>query len=245
MKNDYVVLIPARYESTRLPGKPLIELSGIPMIVRTYLQCLKVVEKSKIFVVTDDHRIVKVCQDYDIQTKITSPHCPTGTDRIAEVARELDCDFYVNVQGDEPVLNPDDLDKIIKASQQNPDMILNGMCRIRDESLYRSASIPKVIVRNDDRLLYMSRAAIPANKTDNFIKAWRQVCIYSFTKKALITFSDLKTKTDIENIEDIEILRFLELGFEVKMIEMSEDSIAVDNPEDIPLVEAAISQRGL
>lgn len=242
---DYAVIIPARYQSSRLPGKPLVELNGVPMIVRTYRQCLKACPAERIYVATDDERIRQVCEAHSIAVLMTSGDCLTGTDRLAECAQQLNADVFINVQGDEPVFNPDDLRRMIEASAQWPDEVLNGFCAIEQELQFRSTSTPKVVMRPDGRLLYMSRATIPGTKADEFIKAWRQVCLYAFPRAALEAFAACTSKTPLESLEDIEILRFLELGWEVRMLELSQDSIAVDNPEDIETAEAAIRARGL
>jgi len=244
-KLDYVVIIPARYGSTRLEGKPLLELCGIPVIVRTYLQCVKACDADKIFVACDDERIKTVCDSYGIQVLMTSSNCLTGTDRVAECAEVLNADVYINVQGDEPVFEPEDLHRIIDAAKTFPLDVLNGICEIDDEQLFRSGTIPKAVIRNDGRLLYMSRAAIPTTKNHKFIKSWRQVCVYAFPKKSLEAFRKQKTKTPLEKIEDIEILRFLEIGWDVRMIPLSKQSVGVDTPEDIAKVERVILQRGL
>ena len=240
----YVVVIPARYQSTRLPGKPLVDLCGVPMVVRTYRQCLEAVEAKNIYVATDDERIADECRRYDVQVVMTSEDCLTGTDRIAEVAKSIKVDTYINVQGDEPVFNPKDIIQLIDEAAKHPDDIINGYCAISAAEDHASGSVPKVVMRPDGRLLYMSRAPIPTTKKHEFVKAWRQVCAYAFPRAALEAFSSSAGKTQLEKIEDIEILRFLELGFEVRMIEMSDDSIAVDNPEDVAKVEARLRQLG-
>lgn len=241
----YAIIIPARYESSRLPGKPLIDLDGLPMVVRTYRQCEKACPADRIYVATDDPRIEAVCHAYGIQSIRTSSECLTGTDRVAECARTLDADVFINVQGDEPVFNPKDISRMIKAISQYPGEVLNGVCEIHDEAQFRCGSTPKAVMRNDGRLLYMSRAAIPTNKWHGFSKAWRQVCTYAFPRAALEAFRAQPIKMPLEQIEDIEILRFLELGFEVRMIPLSEDSIAVDLPDDVAKVLVAIKARGL
>tara|TARA_B110000003_G_C16645798_1_gene531978 strand:- start:116 stop:847 length:732 start_codon:yes stop_codon:yes gene_type:complete len=230
---NYIIVIPARYKSKRLPGKPLANIGGLPMIVRTYNQCKKVVDANKIVVATDSLKIKKICDKYNIRSIITSDKCLTGTDRVAEVAKKINCNFYINVQGDEPFFNPQDLKKLIKEAIKNPKEIINGYTEIKDKKLFFNSSIPKLIFDKNSYLLYMSRGPIPSNKKYNFQKAWRQICAYSFPKKMLEAFSKIKKKTPIESIEDIEILRFLEQGYKVKMIKMSNKSLAVDNKEDL------------
>ena len=137
----YIVVIPARYKSKRLPGKPLAKIGGLPMIVRTYNQCKKVVKKDQIIVATDSIKIKKVCDEYKINSLITSSKCLTGTDRVAEVAKKINCSFYINVQGDEPFFNPYDLNTLINVAKKRPNEIINGYAEIKDKNapIYISA----------------------------------------------------------------------------------------------------------
>lgn len=196
-------------------------------------------------VATDDARIEAVCADNGIRTVRTSSSCMTGTDRVSEVAEMIEASTYINVQGDEPVFNPDDLTQLLQAAQRHPNDVLNGWCDIHSEHQFRSPTVPKVVIRPDGRLLYMSRAAIPTGKDLAFHGAKRQVCAYAFPAAALKAFSQSTSKTPLENVEDIEILRFLELGFDVRMLQMSSQSVAVDVPEDIPRAEVQIRALGL
>ena len=241
----FIVVIPARYKSKRLPGKPLAKIGGLPMIVRTYNQCRKVVRKDNIIVATDSLKIKKVCDEYKINSIITSSKCLTGTDRVAEVAKKINCSFYINVQGDEPFFNPYDLKKLINIAKKKPNEIINGYAEIKDKKLFFSSSIPKVVFDRKEYLLYMSRGPIPSNKKFVFKKAWRQICAYSFPKKALSDFTKIKNKTPIESLEDIEILRFLEQGYRVKMIKMSNKSLAVDNNEDLEKAKIYLKYKKL
>jgi len=240
-----LVVIPARFESSRLPGKPLVQLCGVPMIVRTWRQCVKSIEADRIVVATDDERIEAVCAENGIVSHRTSAHCLTGTDRVAEVATRIEASTYINVQGDEPVFNPADLTALIEAAARYPSEVLNGMCDIKEEDVFRSTTVPKVVARPDGRLLYMSRASIPTGKDLRFSKASRQVCAYAFPPAALRDFAAAPAKMPLEEVEDIEILRFLELGYEVRMLPMSDQSIAVDVPADVPRAESRIRELGL
>ncbi len=236
MKKNFIIVIPARYKSTRLPGKPLIKILGIPMLVRTYSRCLKIASREQIIVATDDRRILKLCKDNNMNCITTSKKCLTGTDRVAEVSKKVKSNIYINVQGDEPLCDINDLKKLIKVSKKYPNRIINGYTKIKDKKLFLSKNIPKVVFRKDGRLLYQSRSPIPTDKKGNFSHAWRQVCIYSFPYKVLKIFSKIKKKTKLESIEDIELIRFLELGFDVHMIKMSNNSISVDTKDDIAKV---------
>tara|TARA_B100000963_G_scaffold247647_1_gene216808 strand:- start:679 stop:1404 length:726 start_codon:yes stop_codon:yes gene_type:complete len=239
MKN-YLLIIPARLKSKRLPGKPLINIKGIPMIVRTFNQCNKVVSRPNILVATDSRKIQDICKIHKIKCLLTSKKCLTGTDRIAEVAKKIKKDFYINVQGDEPIINPHDIRKIINHAKKFPNKIINGYTKITNKELFFSPHIPKVLFRKNGSLIYQSRAPIPYNKDKKFIKAWRQICIYSFPYKSLKIFSKFKDKSEIEKIEDIELIRFLELGIDIKMVELSNKSIAVDTYKDLLKVRKLI-----
>ena len=230
---DYVIVIPARYQSSRLPGKPLVDILGEPMIKRVFNRCLLAVPREKIYIATDDDRIKEVADGFGAQVVMTSSDCLTGTDRVAELAEIIDADYYINVQGDEPVFNPDDLSRVINLIDRYPGEIINGYCGINSREDFYSLSIPKVVFRPDGRLMYMSRFAIPGSKAGKFKRGYRQVCVYAFPKGPLLDFSSKRAKSPLEEIEDIEILRFLEMGYEVRMVELSSDSLAVDNPEDI------------
>ncbi len=243
MKKKYIIVIPARYNSSRLPGKPLIKILGVPMIIRTYNQCRKVVAKDKIFIATDDKRIQKLCKINNLNCILTSKNCLTGTDRISEVSKKIKADFYINIQGDEPICDVGDIKKLIKTAKRYPNRIINGYTKIIDKKLFFSKHIPKVVFRKDGRLLYQSRSPIPINKKGNFLHAWRQVCIYSLPYKALKIFSKHKKKTILENIEDCELIRFLELGLDVHMIKMSNNSISVDTKKNLIEVIKKIKRR--
>jgi 3-deoxy-manno-octulosonate cytidylyltransferase (CMP-KDO synthetase) len=239
-----IVVIPARMASSRLPGKPLIDIAGKSLIQRTYEQCLKAIDAERIYVATDDIKIREHCENLDIKAVMTSQDCLTGTDRVAEVAQQIDADYYINVQGDEPLINPLDILDVEESIARFPGEIINGYAEIVDTESYRSLTIPKLVFRPDGRLLYMSRSPIPGNKENTFMKSWRQVCVYAFPKGALMAFASLKSKTMLESMEDLEILRFLEMGYEVRMIPLSKDSIAVDTPHDVEKVLKALSQPG-
>ncbi len=235
-----VLIIPARYASSRLPAKPLIDLCGKSMIERTYYQCCLVMDKDDIYVATDDVRIQTHCKALNIKVIMTPENCLTGTDRVYEASKKIPADIYINVQGDEPIIDPENIKTVIDSSLKNPESIINAMSVIKADE-FHSTSIPKVVTRLDNRLLYMSRAGIPTTKSTEFIQAKKQTCIYAFPKKSLLDFAKQTRKTPLENIEDIEILRFLELGYEVKMVDVPNNSMAVDVPEDVVKVRQILS----
>jgi 3-deoxy-manno-octulosonate cytidylyltransferase (CMP-KDO synthetase) len=241
--SDYAIVIPARFASSRFPGKPLADILGKPMIRHVWERCVAATPAKHVFVATDDARIRGACEAFGARVLMTSADCLTGTDRVAEAALGLDYAFLVNVQGDEPLLDPADIRSVVQAWREHGGAVVNAMTPIRDEREYWSRNVPKVVTSHDDRLLYMSRAAIPASKSGLFDKAWKQVCIYCFSPAQLAAFSAVRAKGTIERIEDIEILRFLDLGFEVRMVELDSASIAVDTPEDLERVVHALRAR--
>lgn len=233
---DFIVVIPARLQASRLPRKPLLDIGGKPMIVHTYERAVDVCPAEKVFVATDSEEIEAACAPYGIQTLMTSQHCLTGTDRVAEVANTIEAEIYINLQGDEPFMPASNIAAVIEAGLVDKDQVINGWCHIKSEQEFRSLSVPKLVLREDGQLLYMSRAPIPGNKQSMFRFGRRQVCIYSFPKTLLQAFAARDQKTEHEQLEDIEILRFLEMGYEVKMIALSGDFVSVDTPEDIQKV---------
>jgi len=239
---DYLIVIPARYNSSRFPGKPLVDILGKSMVKRVWEKCIKALNPDNVIIATDDKRISDHCMQENMNVIMTSKECLTGTDRIFEVSEKIKSKFYINVQGDEPLISSEDIIKVINASKNDPNAIINGMCLIYTEEDFNNPNIPKVVVDTNKNLLFMSRAAIPTNKKKLFVSAYKQVCIYAFPALSLKKYGSAKSKTPIEKIEDIEILRFLELGLKVKMIEVSDSSIAVDIPEDLDKVIASLNE---
>lgn len=247
MKNRAVVLIPARYASSRYPGKPLVDLVGKPMIIWVAELSSKAVGKDNVYVATDDNRIAEVVQKWGYKAIMTGPAL-TGTDRLSEAADSIDADIFLNVQGDEPLLNPEDIVKIKAFKEQNPSSVINGFSYISKTEDPGSVNIPKVITNENNDLVYMSRVPLPGFKDEkNSPTSYKkQVCIYAFSKSELKQFLEFGRKSELEKSEDIEILRFLELGIPVKMIETRPGSLAVDSPEDVkPVVKALKEMHAL
>ena len=239
-------VIPARYKSSRFEGKPLCLIKGIPMIKRTYLQASKSKLLDKLVVATDSKKIAEYCKNENIPVVMTSEKCLTGTDRIAEVAKNEYYDLYVNIQGDEPVIDPKSIDEIVEEFNKYEDEYIayNLYKKIDYLNEINSNTIIKVITNEKDELLYMSRLPVPFNKSKEKPTFKKQVCVYGFTEKALRLFAS-RDKTLNEKFEDIEILRFLDMGYKVKMKETKVDSIAVDIPDDIRKVEEFLDKNGL
>jgi 3-deoxy-manno-octulosonate cytidylyltransferase (CMP-KDO synthetase) len=235
-----VGVIPARYQSSRFPGKPLIDLNGIPMIIRVAKIVEKTLGKENTYVATDDDRIKDVVEFHGFKAVMTSSFCLTGTDRVFDFSKQIKADIYVNVQGDEPLLNHEDIQKIIDIKKKNMNSVINGMCSLSfDEDPY-NVNIPKVVTNKFNDLLYMSRLAVPGIKSikkDHLPDYKKQVCIYAFTQEELLKFGSREKKAVFEEFEDIEILRFFDLNVPVKMVETSGSSLSVDVIEDVEKVE--------
>jgi 3-deoxy-manno-octulosonate cytidylyltransferase (CMP-KDO synthetase) len=237
-----VVLIPARFKSTRYPGKPLVPLLGKPMVLWVAELSAKAVGAENVYVATEDQRIADVVTAAGFNAVMTTDACLTGTDRLAEAALQVKADIYINVQGDEPLVNPVDICKAIDAKRANMSAIINGYSWISDNENPASVNIPKVITTENNKLIYMSRQALPAFKDPKCAPTGykKQVCIYAFTAEELAMFKSFGRKSELEFSEDIEILRFLELGKTIEMYETQPGSLAVDIPEDVAPVEAAL-----
>ena len=231
-----LILIPARYNSHRLPGKALKDIAGKTMIRRTYERC--VLSGIRSMVVTDDKRIVCECLDHSIPVDIITEKCNTGTDRVARCAeREPNVSWIINVQGDEPFANPNDILKVAKQMESGDHReVVNGMSRITNRDDLFSVTIPKVIAW-DGLLKYISRAPVPYpyGPTEDLWKrsAMQQVCIYGFYKHHLEKFLEQSEKTNYESIEDIDILRFHEMNIPVRMLELEGSPLHVDTPADL------------
>ena len=243
LEQSVSVIIPARYKSTRFPGKPLVDISGVPMIIRVADICGDAVGKDNVYIATEDNRISKVVTDSGYKVILTSDDCLTGTDRVAEASLEINSDIIVNVQGDEPLLNPEHIQQVIDEKIKYPNHIINCMARIESYENVEDTKIPKMVVNEDNELLYSSRAAIPGSKYGPGKNPKKQVCIYAFNKNELSKFGSRDKKTPLEWSEDIEINRFLEMGLQVKMVEVDDVTHAVDFPEDVEIVEELLNEH--
>ena len=173
---------------------------------------------------------------------MTSKTALTGTDRLAEAAEMIDYDIYVNVQGDEPLVNPDDIRRCVELKAASPELIANGFAWMGEEEDPHNVNIPKVITTEDEVMVYMSRVALPGFKDPRMApeRYKKQVCIYGFSREELAAFRAFGRKGTLEACEDIEILRFQELGRRIVMYETSPGTMAVDVPGDVAPVEAAL-----
>jgi len=241
-----VGIIPARYASSRFHGKPLADICGKPMVWWVYKQAKKVSFFDEVYVATDDILISTQVEELGGKAILTSSKHPTGTDRVAEVAETIDADWYINIQGDEPLIEPETIEAILYPVQQGQckdDVhVINLMAQIKDPVDAINPTIPKVIAGDDGRGIYLTRGTSPHPKGSIEYCYYKQLGVYAFTPSALSFFKD-SPRGKIERIEDIEILRFIESGWHVKYVEVETQSIAVDTPKDLEKVRNIFINR--
>jgi 3-deoxy-manno-octulosonate cytidylyltransferase (CMP-KDO synthetase) len=260
---EIVVVIPARYEAVRLPGKPLAEIDGRSMIEHVYRRAAAARGVDAVVVATDDQRIADAVAGFGGVVRMTSPAHRTGTDRIAEVARDLACGIVVNVQGDEPLLEPTVIDQIIAPLRENPQLEMStACCALRDRTDYANPNVVKVVSDAQGRALYFSRAPVPHLRTP--VQAARQqpaastapaqpamgdsaagaglssvvrkhLGLYAYRRAFLLAFAALP-QTPLELAESLEQLRALEHGHRIQTVYTEHDSIGVDTPEELDRV---------
>ncbi len=242
-----IAVIPARYKSSRFPGKPLVDICGKPMIWWVYQQALKVEEFSEVYVATDDERIKEVCDQLSMNVVMTSSEHPTGTDRVGEVAQKIPADLIVNIQGDEPLIESSTIRAAILPFYDDSTLrVSNLMTKISNPVDVINPTVPKVIVNKDGVGVYLTRAATPHPKGNIEYDFYKQVCVYGFRPEALKFFCDYGKKfgkAKIEAIEDIELLRFIENGYKVQFIEVQSDTVAVDTLNDLHRVRDIMKKR--
>ena len=236
-----IIVIPARMKGTRLPGKPLIKILNKTIISRVWNKCQQVHPADKIFVATEDIEIKNHCDDLGINCVITGK-ANTAIDRIKLFSDNIKADAYINVQGDEPLINPKDILSILEYNQKHPNRVIFGKSQANEEE-FQDVSKAKVVCDLHGRLLYSSRAGIPINNKGKFISAERAIWIYAFTKKSLDDYYKYNHQTPLEKIEDNEIIRFLEIGTPVYCVDVVGDSWAVDEKKDLKIVEKLILEE--
>lgn len=234
---DTIVVIPARYGSTRFPGKPLADIQGKPMIQRVYEQVEKAQKPNQIIVATDDRRIFDVVQAFGGVVEMTRTDHPSGTDRVAEVVRKLNVknSLIVNVQGDEPFIEPRQVDQLINFMEKNKDLSIGTLIKKIDNASYlQNTSVVKVVHDCHNRALYFSRAPIPHNRDGVFTKHYfKHIGLYAYRAQTLLDISRLPVGR-LEQSEKLEQLRWLENGYAIGVQETEWDSLGIDYISDIP-----------
>lgn len=234
-------VIPARYASSRFEGKPLADICGKPMVWWVYQQALKVHEINELYVATDDERIKNVCVQYNMQYMMTSESHRTGADRIAEVAIRTDGDIYLNIQGDEPLIEPKAISNIIELKMISKEPYVGLRSVMENSDAVNDPNIVKVVTDLEGYALYFSRSPIPYMKDTNCV--YRCMGLYAYDREMLIDFIKWgQSKLEIAE-KGIEMLRAMEHGVKVKLFDTEWRSVGVDLPEHISIVEAIMKGK--
>jgi len=234
-------VIPARYPSSRFEGKPLARLAGRPMIQHVYERAKQSALLSELVVATDDQRIFDAVTAFGGDCVMTSPDHPSGTDRVAEVARARESDIVVNIQGDEPFLSPTTLDEIVAPFATDATLPMStARRRITDRETLEDPNVVKVVVDRRGDALYFSRSIIPHPRRAEPYAAWEHIGLYAYRRGFLLDLAKLEP-TELERTEALEQLRVLEHGFRIRVVETeSHIGLSVDTPADLERAERFI-----
>ena len=241
-----LAVIPARFASTRLPGKPLVPLVGKPMIERVWDRVRQASSVAGVLVATDDERIRSAVQAFGGEAVMTRSDHRTGTERIAEVAASRkDVDIFVNVQGDEPLIDPAAIDQAVEAIEADSEVNISTLAvPISNAPDIMDPNVVKVVLDFDGNALYFSRAPIPWVRDRGgpvHAQHLKHLGLYAFRRDALLEFATFP-QGDLERVEQLEQLRWLENGYRIRVAETEHDSVSVDVPEDVKRVEALLSK---
>lgn len=238
-----VAIIPARYNSSRFKGKPLVDILGKPMIVRVYDQVKKSKKIDEVYVATDDERIYEACINNNLKVVMTGEH-NTSTERVNEVASKIEADIYVCINGDEPLIETEVIDKVIPDTASDEYFVCNLITKINSPSEVVDFTNIKVVFDKNDRALFYSRSPIPYPKGTLEYDYYKHLGILSYNKKALEFFATT-TRGYNERIEDINELRFLENGIGIKLIKVEANSLSVDTPKDLDKVIMVMKEKNI
>ncbi len=239
-----ICVIPARFASTRLPGKPLALIAGKPMIQHVYTKACQAKLPEEVIVATDDQKVADVVKSFGGEVVMTSSEHPSGTDRLAEVALNYpDVDVIVNVQGDEPMITPQVIDALAEAFIKDEKLTMATLKTLMDPEEYDNPNVVKVVTDLHDYALYFSRSLLPypRKKTEDF-KAYKHIGIYAYRRDFLLQYAALEP-TCLEQIESLEQLRVLENGFKIKVLNTDFHGIGIDTQEDLEAVNKIFEQE--
>lgn len=234
-------VIPARYQSSRLPGKPLQMIGDKPMIQWVYEAVSKASLLDEIIVATDDERIFKAVKQFGGKVEMTSNAHPTGTDRLAEVAARNEADLIINIQGDEPLIKGEVIDSVIKPLLDDDSLVMTtAKSRLEDEHDIQDPSVVKVVSNDAGEALYFSRSPIPYPRNAEKAVYWKHIGLYGYRRDFLLSYIKMP-QSSLELAESLEQLRALSNGYRIKVVEVADDSIGVDTPEDLERVRAILA----
>lgn len=241
-KKELIVIgvIPARYGSTRLPAKALAMIHGKPMIQHVYERCLKSKQLSEVLVATDDKRIFDAVINFGGNVVMTSKSHKSGTDRIGEAVKNIKCDIVVNIQGDEPMIDPKNIDKAVDPLIRDKNINVSTLCfRISDIKEIYNPNVVKLVFGSNNNALYFSRSVIPFNRDNNKTEYFKHIGLYVYRKDYLLKLIKMKP-SKLELTEKLEQLRVLESGEKIKVVETKIDSHSVDIQADLRKIKKLI-----
>ncbi len=243
-----IAIIPARYHSTRFPGKPLVAINQKPMIQHVYEKVCQSSRIGRVIVATDDDRILRVVEEFGGEAWMTSTGHTSGTDRVAEVACQQEADLIVNVQGDEPFIDPACIDAMIEPFDTEPGLMISTLCHpiTLEDDLY-NPNIVKVVTDRKGFALYFSRSPIPYSPHSNLVLKSasvfkRHMGLYTYRKSFLEQLPKLE-RSSLEDSESLEQLRFLENGYQIKVINTTYQPLAVDTPDDLERINEFLKEQ--
>ena len=232
-------IIPVRYQSRRFPAKPLALIQGKPLVQRVYERAQKAKLLKRIIIATDDKRIYQTAENFGAEVRMTSPSHHSGTDRVAEVAKEIESPIIINIQGDEPLLKGEMIDSLVVALQDDTIPMATLAAKKNDLNLLNEKNIVKVVSDANGFALYFSRSPLPFQTSDYFLQ---HIGIYGYQKDFLLAFSKMQPSR-LEKAEKLEQLRALENGYKIKIIETQLHSLSVSSPQDIIEVENLLKKK--
>jgi len=245
-----ICVIPARYASSRFPGKPLVNIGGQPMIERVYKQACRAKNIDEVIVATDDDRIIEVVENFGGTAVMTDSKIPSGTDRAYEAIKTRDTDIVINLQGDEPFVEPELLERLVQVFKDDKIQIATPICKIESDAEYINPNVVKVVKDANGFALYFSRSQIPFFRdlgwelnTDNKT-SYKHIGIYAYRKDCLENLTQLEESL-LEKAEKLEQLRFLENGYKIYTIVTEYNSISVDTPEDLYMINEMMANNEL
>ena len=236
------IVIPARFASTRLPGKPLADILGKPMVQHVYERALQVPGAAAVVVATDDERVAQAVADFGGRFVMTSPEHPSGTDRLAEVMSQVEADVYINLQGDEPLVRPVDIEQLAAGMFADPTVQVGTLCHPIDANEALNPNTVKVVLASNGDALYFSRSPIPYPREADEARYLKHVGVYAYRREVLAAYSSLPQPM-MEQAEKLEQLRLLAAGMRIRAYEVEPTGPGVDTPECLERVRALMSGR--